>query len=310
MKNYIIRMSVLLFTVTINASQIQQMSSQAMQAEIDKRIQKVESSLKADATYMTNEQLQEYKKDLNTYADAVKDALEALPEEISNNLETITPWNPNLVKSPDNQHILVVSWMSEWAYDNFYKNVNPKKYGPKYEFLSWVTIPAETQKFIRAFKKTNPNPKDLQKRLTQWLGLPPEEPGHEAKKVFVEMWVKPEDLMRPCMNNNIVSNSCATDLFPHNSTAPFEDFFTIAGETTNRDYADWYKQERSAKYTTGFIMPWTRLGYTFDWGTDFKKTSTTVPEKGATEFIIRPGSEVMIKQGIPTEKYGLQESSL
>jgi hypothetical protein len=310
-----------------NETQDESIIPRNIQIGINEKVKTLIDSVKIkkenDATYMTDAQFVEYKSDLNIYKKAIEDAVYASPEEISSKLQKIAPWNTNLIKSTNQTHILVISWMSKWAYENFYKlheSENKKRYITKdiqirtsgkkdiYEYLSWVTIPYETQRFIHSLKKTNPTKDQLQKRLTQRFGLPPEEPGHYTEKYFVELWVKPEDLIRPCINNNLLSNSCAADLFPLYPEDPFKDLFAISA-TKDQPYQDWYKKERSEKYKDQF-MPWTRLGYTFDWGTNFQEYPQKSPEKGFTEFIVKPGSEVIIEGGIPTHEYTVTESEV
>lgn len=145
--------------------------------KIEQLVDKVQEEKSKDPSYITSKQLLEYKNDLITYGAAIKDSIHASPEEISTQLESITPWNYKILKNKEQTHILVVSWMSKWAYENFYKqyakkdkekysikDLSPRQSSNKFEYLSWVTIPYETKTFIRNFIKNNKENISLQKR--------------------------------------------------------------------------------------------------------------------------------------------------
>ncbi|MCL4692577.1 MAG: hypothetical protein KJ060_08715, partial [Candidatus Hydrogenedentes bacterium] len=109
-------------------------------------------------------------------------------------------------------------------------------------------------------------------RAEQLLGLPP----HDGKTRFVEFWVDPSDLFRPSPDPAVTDHEAELD-FPGS-----ELFVTVSSE-----YVDWYESQVAISYgPDGY--PWTRLGYTYDWG-------NPLTEVGLSEFVIRTGATVTVK---------------
>lgn len=133
--------------------------------------------------------------------------------------------------------------------------------------LLWVTLEGEVRDSCRRF-----TPGNLTLRLQQLLGLPPK----EEDRVFVVLRAASRDLVRPCGSPDTATRSC-----PHPA---------VPGA--------WREDEQIldelARQTQGF--PWTRLGYTFDWGSRAK-------EYGASEYVIRKGARVRVLSVHPTEAY-------
>ena len=206
------------------------------------------------------------------YSAAVADAAVAEPSEISKNLVAIVPANDQLVwknrGDAVNAKVLVVTWTSYNGYDGYVD----KPYTMSREV--WVTTVPEVKNFCKQNNVHNAL------RLEQLLGLPP----NNGKTKFVEMWVRPADLYRPSADPEITDSEAETD-FP----AP-NCYITVSD-----DFKNWYNNLKSNSYgANGY--PWTRLGYTYDWGN--KKSHI-----GMSEFVILPNSTVEIKSVTSTEEY-------
>ncbi|MDG9668880.1 hypothetical protein ONV78_14140 [Hahella sp. CR1] len=205
------------------------------------------------------------------YADAVRDAEIVEPNEISKNLTAITPLNPALEWSGDRQKVLVTTWTSWDGYDNSVGQT---------QALSrevWVTVVPEVKNFCRARYKF---PEQTILRLEQLLGLPP----GDNKTKFVEMWVSPSDLFRPSPDPEISDHEAELDF-------PVSDRFV----TVSKEHKEWFKNLRKTSYgENGY--PWTRLGYTYDWG-------NPESEVGLSEFVIRAGANVKVHSVTKTIKY-------
>lgn len=206
------------------------------------------------------------------YSAAVVDAAVAEPSEISKNLVAIVPANERLVwknrGDAVNARVLVVTWTSYNGYDN--------QVGKPYTMSRevWVTTVPEVKNFCKQNSVRNAL------RLEQLLGLPP----NNGKTKFVEMWVRPADLYRPSADPEITDSEAETD-FP----AP-NCYITVSDE-----FRKWYNNQKAQSYgDNGY--PWTRLGYTYDWGN--KKSHV-----GMSEFVILPGSTVEINSVASTEEY-------
>jgi len=198
-----------------------------------------------------------------SYANAVTDAEIAEPNEISRDLIAIVDYNQNLVWRKGNgaQPVLMLTWTNWDGYDN--------KEGESMNLSRevWVTAVPELRHFCKEYSGMT----KLTLRLEQLLGLPPD----NGKTRFIEMWVSPNDLFRPSPDPEITDREAELD-FPHSNR-----FLTVSAE-----HIKWFNYLKSSSYgENGY--PWTRLGYTYDWGN---------PESdiGLSEFVIRPGAIVEI----------------
>ena len=206
------------------------------------------------------------------YQSAIVDAERADPTEISNNLVAIVPSNERLVwKNRDdanNARLLVVTWTNYNGYDDIVgQSLNLSR-------EVWVTTAPEVKNFCKGLKENR------SLRLEQLLGLPPK----AGKTKFVEMWVKPGDLFRPSADPEISDREAETEFRTSNK------FVTVSA-----DYVKWYNELKMQSYgTNGY--PWTRLGYTYDWGDRRRHI-------GLSEFVIMPGATVEINAVAPTSDY-------
>lgn len=251
------------------------------------------------------------------YASAVADASVALPSEISRNLTPITTQNRDLVweNGVVGSRLLVVTWMDDAG--KYYKcgvpggcsgNTSCLEGGecPTYKYDSWVTVVPE----IRRFFAVAP-PESL--RLAQLLGLPPQVAiagDPREYKFMMEMWVAPKDLFRPCPDTEISDTACETD-FPVDSFRSL-DLSNLVRATAGPNYGAfmtypaWFDNQTRYSYTMGSNpYPWTRLGYTYDWG-----SSSHV---GLSEFVLHgrkvDGSTISvgIKSVRTTAEYFMQQ---
>ena len=206
------------------------------------------------------------------YHSAVVDAEQAEPSEISKNLVAIVPSNPQLVwknkGDVQNAMILVVTWTNYNGYDD--------KVGQPLQLSRevWVTTAPELRNYCKKLKENRTL------RLEQLLGLPP----NTGKTKFVEMWVRPGDLFRPSADPEISDSEAETE-FRRTSK------FVLVSD----DYLKWYNDLKMKSYgINGY--PWTRLGYTYDWGDNSRHI-------GLSEFVIMPGATVEINSVSPTMEY-------
>lgn len=114
-------------------------------------------------------------------------------------------------------------------------------------------------------------------RFKQLLGC------HESKPYshFSALWVKPSDVRRPAYEPDPARQLTAARL---SADAP-EDFKAWWNANIVRSY-----------FGEGVAVPWTRLGYTYDWAAGGK-------EYGLTEFIIRAGAQGQVEFTLPTADF-------
>jgi hypothetical protein len=176
--------------------------------------------------------------------------------------------------------------MSTWKYTSNPSTdwpIGAKKLLP---YQTWFTAVPQVQEFCQKYQpidSTIPDNVELSLRLQQYLGLILNK--YSTKTHFVEMWVKAEDLTRPCIDGEINDSSC--DLLP----IPVPDSSPVVKAIYTNSYTNAKKE----------YYPWTGLGYTYDWGNPLK------PHQGPSEFIINPTPEKPVEVEVvsvtPTQEY-------
>ena len=214
----------------------------------------------------------------SAYLKAVQDAANPEPDEVYHDLLPISLSNTKLVRKTfdGEDYVLMVTWVGNTRY---YKNTDQDGFYNTQRFDIWVTVAPELQQ-----RCADPDfgSRDLELRLKQLLGMPPE----TNKKAFVEFWVRPQDLFRPCPDPEINDNSCDLNLPTGVSSA----------------HRTWFNDYRARSYCSSqkcpdlIPYPWTQLGYTYDWG-------NPESEVGLSEFVIKKKSKVIINDIVPTLKY-------
>lgn len=245
------------------------------------------------------------------YAMACEDASTVSPDEIVYDLTAITAWNEDLIwEDGPGSRVLVVSWVTEKVASYYLcppegcapdDTCREGRECPEYRYDTWVTVAPELQ---RRFANRKPSPM----RLAQILGLPPGDA--ERKAYMLEMYVRPQDLFRPCPDPEITDCQCELDFPPDlfrvfDSEALIYDDQEGAGFFT--DYISWFTSRTDKVYTALYPYPWTRLGYTYDWG------NTSAPF-GLSEFVVHGkredglGIPVKINRVCRTEDYFMGEN--
>ena len=141
----------------------------------------------------------------------------------------------------------------------------------------WVTAAPE---LYQRMKKVNPADRSL--RLKQLLGLPPS----AENKIFIELWVKPSDVFRPCPDNEVDDQQC--------------NLCFTARDSADASYIEWFNRSRIDRYyATGLYnqYPWTQLGYTYDWHPRNRS------HRGLSEFVVQKNKTVYIEKAYATDEY-------
>jgi len=218
--------------------------------------------------YLLQYQPETYNVLTKTLADSIEDAKEPLADEVVNDLWALSTNNPQ-VKSRENNG-KVEYLMSTWKYTSNPSTdwpIGAKKLLP---YQTWFTAVPQVQEFCQKYQaidSTIPDNVELSLRLQQYLGLILNK--YSTKTHFVEMWVKAEDLTRPCIDGEIDDSAC--NLLP----LPVPDSSPVVKAIYTNSYTNAKKE----------YYPWTGLGYTYDWGNSQK------PHQGPSEFIINPTPE-------------------
>ena len=191
--------------------------------------------------------------------------------EICTKLVQINDSNKTLIRKNINgeEYILVCTWKQNVS---FYQKDTVFNTGT---YPIWVTTAPELKNRIK-----KESPKDVNLRLIQLLGLPPT----AQYSYFVEFWVRPVDLFRPCPDKEITDSKC--DLcFP---------------EGTDAEHIKWINENRISRYyqcDLYYQYPWGQLGYTYDWNPKNKS------HFGLSEFIIGTNKTIYINRIVTTLEY-------
>ena len=208
--------------------------------------------------------------DRDLYKQSIVNSIYPDSSKIYTDLVQIDPSNKSLIRKSINneEYILVCTWKQNISFYN--KDVLNTGNWPL-----WVTTAPELK---NRFKSESV--KDTNLRLIQLLGLPP----GSKYSYFVEIWVRPQDLFRPCPDKEITDAKC--DLcFPSG---------------TDADHIKWINENRISRYYQCELYnqyPWGQLGYTYDWNPDNKS------HVGLSEFIIGVNKTVYINRIVPTNEY-------
>jgi hypothetical protein len=202
------------------------------------------------------------------FQNAIEDAMVTKPSEIYSGLTPVEESNRNLNWTGDlgNERVLVVTFTKYASSYPVGQTINAS-WGE-----TWVTVAPEIKTFFKTHVNSNVN---VTLRALQLLGLPP----NSSNTYFVELWVSPQSLFRPTPDNEI--NDTTTQLtFPASATVEYKTWF-------NNNILYSYFPER---------YPWTRLGYTYDWGNSDSHV-------GLSEFVLEQNSIVVVESVTSTADY-------
>lgn len=151
----------------------------------------------------------------------------------------------------------------------------------------WVTVAGEVQSKCRAWGL---NGDALRERLEQLLGLPPYPPAEWQKTHMVTFEVPRDALQRPCLGENVdAAGALRCTVRLSDGADPELRRFVLEQMATS-----WVADTNGAP---GY--PFTRLGYTYDW----HSSAAPVQHYGASEFVVRPGTEVVVVAATATDDY-------
>lgn len=254
-------------------------------------------------------------RDKAAYLAALRDTAVAKQTEISRKLVAIVPFRDpvNRVQlkggslvwegEPGRSRILVAAFMSRDSYERYYKD-NLEAGSPEYILMKslWVTAVPELRNYFRhgaGFSVPSA------KRVKQLLGL---HPAYDYD-VILEMFASPADLFRPAPDPEISDheaelalppaltaggyaiNAGSEWIFPRDQN-PFlalrtDAFFKDSKWSAAVTFKEWFSDRAEAVYAVGdeddpetWGWPWTRLGYTYDWGNPRNPV-------GLSEFVLR-----------------------
>lgn len=222
-------------------------------------------------------------------ADAIA-SLPLTPDEASDDLIAILPstaglqWRTFDIGGVPTDHVLLQTW-TDYAYTG-------KETSVRATSQLWCSVGFEMKQW---YAEHDVAWEDLFQRTAQLLGMPTD----TTKYYFVEIWVAPR--------------STPTDTLPHASIwrpTPDPDYtnhsstMTMPPVLADPSYRPWYENwvdnvsyelPTPGKWDGGY--PWTRLGYTYDWGGD------PYANFGLSEFLVPGSTPIVVNDLIPNEVY-------
>lgn len=223
---------------------------------------------------------------LNTtiFQQSIYDAAQDNQEQDRAKLFAINSDNDALVwqVKENNRLLKVLAWMSQEAYDKYYACDNPPceiKEIPATVKL-WVTLVPQLKDFC-----TSLSVPDKSFRLKQYLGLNPS----RRYETFVEFWVNPDDLLRPCPDPETFDTECNLQ-YDHQNPPTVKNI---------ANYTNYFDLLVAESYQ-GDGAPWTRLGYTYDWSYGRRNI-------GASEYILVPNAQYQVNAAYSTAEYCANE---
>ena len=137
---------------------------------------------------------------------------------------------------------------------------------------SWVCSVKEYESWYLNNKN---NIKDSLLRTKQVLGM-----SHESKNTYISsMWFNPNDVYRPAY-----------------VTDPTKQMSLTFEENVTNEYKEWFANQYYYSYDIS-KLPWTRLGYTYDWSEEAKD------KYGLTEFIAWKGTTVKVDKTLNVSEF-------
>ena len=218
----------------------------------------VSSKIHANEEAKQSEQ-DKIKAEMITYEEAVVDALQAEQDEV-HDLVCLVKEDDRVTYDEENDRVQLVFWTNQAA-EEFKKDDQLTL-----EEYTWAYADLELASWGAANKDVLKNSKDA--RIRQMLGLPEDAKG----STFVLVSVTPERVLRAA----------------YQPDAQLKKMSLAFEETVDQDFISWFNGQITANYFEN-PRPWTRLGYTYDWG------KTGDDHYGVTEFVIPAGTKVTVK---------------
>ena len=137
---------------------------------------------------------------------------------------------------------------------------------------SWV---CSVKEYKNWYLDNKDNIKDILLRTKQVLGM-----SDESKNTYISsMWFDPNDVSRPAY-----------------VTDPTKQMSLTFDEGVSDEYKTWFNSQYYYSYDVS-KLPWTRLGYTYDWSKESKD------KYGLTEFIAWKGTTVTVEKTLLVEDF-------
>ncbi|MBR1546742.1 MAG: hypothetical protein IJ633_08135 [Prevotella sp.] len=141
------------------------------------------------------------------------------------------------------------------------------------ELGTWVTLPADWLRKKDAYEGLDSVAAHM--RMIQMYGLSPD----CDYNIMVQFYADPSYMFRPAHTPDITTTSAGLE-FP-----AYADTTYTVGET---NFREWYRYSFASAYEDDSPLPWTQLGYTYDWHEGANRV-------GLSEYIVTHQSLIKVK---------------
>lgn len=138
---------------------------------------------------------------------------------------------------------------------------------------TWISIPADWKNHLSKFEGLDSVAAHM--RMVQLYGLAPD----CDFDIIVLFYADPKGMFRPAHDPDITTTSAGLE-FP----AYADEKYTI-GET---NFREWYRYSVASAYEDDSPLPWTQLGYTYDWHEGANR-------QGLAEYIVSHHTHIKVK---------------
>jgi hypothetical protein len=223
---------------------------------------------------------------LASYELALDVARYPIPERAIDSLLVLEPSNVALRWDAAGR-VLVTTWTRAEFF-------TAPEYQTGHEFAlygeTWFTAGNQVQATCSASGKTGDA---LDLRLEQLLGIPP----GATYDAFLQVWIDPADLFRPCADPSVTATTCPVTA-PLNSKSPDQVGWDCSAPANA--HAQWLCNSWTMRYGNSDPLrqyPWTALGYTYDWSPD------NPGGVGPSEFVANAKTPVVFEQLLTNERF-------
>lgn len=199
------------------------------------------------------------------YAEAVKKAKSLTADDIYP-LISIDGSSDMASLSGDNSQVILVTW---------HNSPDAFKDGQTISHTDKVIWAFTDKEFLSWFRENHEKVDNWDLRLKQLIGMSPE----TNNNYFTVFWANVSDVFRPAYYPEINSGLMNTT---------FSNSFEEDMSENAMWFKNWFDKTSATIYSRDGGHPWTRLGYTYDWGNPDRKY-------GLSEFIVKEGAPIEVK---------------
>ncbi len=220
------------------------------------------------------------------YLRALEDARFPLPSEVAEDLVVLKQGEAKL-RWDGKGRVLVTTWTKQAYYE-------ASEYKQGYSFAlygeTWFTVADQVRTLC---SESELRGAALRLRLEQLLGLP----QGGSSDSFLQVWIDPAALFRPCAEPSVTETSCPIAAPLHSPSG--KDVVWDCSAPAN-EHAQWLCNTWVDRYGSSDLnkrYPWTALGYTYDWSPNNMK------HIGPSEFVAKGKSQVIFERLVSTVEF-------